>query len=54
VIAIVALLAVVGFVFMKGASSGPEVQGVDSMPPSVRKAFMGEHKGTPNPQPGQQ
>lgn len=52
-IAIVALLAIVGFVFMKGASSGPEVQGVDSMPPSVRKAFMGDHK-VPTTPPGNQ
>ncbi|MDR3690238.1 MAG: hypothetical protein P4L46_12730 [Fimbriimonas sp.] len=41
VVAIVAVVAIViGFFLIRIGTSGPQTQGVESMPPAVKKAFM--------------
>lgn len=44
-VCLVAALAVLGTLIVRGVGGGPEVQGTESMPPKVREAFM--HAGKP-------
>ncbi|AIE83729.1 hypothetical protein [Fimbriimonas ginsengisoli] len=44
-------MAILALVMLRGVKSGPQVEGVESMPPEVRKAFMGAHKGAPETPP---
>lgn len=39
------VIALVGFFLFRGVSGGPTVEGTESMPPAVRKAFEGSRKG---------
>lgn len=44
---LVVVVGVVGFFIFRMSNSGPKVEGVESMPPEVRKAYTGH--GTTHP-----
>ena len=46
---LIVLVVVLGYFGYRSYNSGPKVEGVESMPPEVRKAYSG-HGTTPTPQ----
>ncbi|HWD39114.1 MAG TPA: hypothetical protein VG944_09725 [Fimbriimonas sp.] len=48
------MLIVAGIFLFRQASSGPQVQTTESMPASVRQAFMGANKPHATPPPANQ